>query len=322
MIALQAVIGALVVFFGVRLAFTAVEGGEFPGSQEAMAERIQAAAKKAAAKKGDDALWERKTKPDMSLFGKVEEEAKEELEEEKRSDDEIKPPKELLSLDECHTTTLPYELVGVMLYDNLGSGLAAVRIGGTEEVRLIAPGSETYDDDSLVLLAAVGVGPGGKERLVFRRDGEYECMDYDYKAKAESGMRGPPIPFKKKEEEAPSKENKYQSRVRKEGDTTVVEQGMIDDAMANMADTLRQAKMRPHKQGGKMVGFKFQKIKNGSMLEALGFKQGDIITKINGMDLASPDKALEVYGRLRSSKEFFVEVIRGGKPQKLDFSLR
>jgi general secretion pathway protein C len=73
---------------------------------------------------------------------------------------------------------------------------------------------------------------------------------------------------------------------------------------------------------GKPEGFKLYAIRPGSLFDRLGMLNGDTMTSINGFALTSADKALEVYTKLRETKEIEVDLVRGGKPVKLQFSIR
>ncbi len=71
------------------------------------------------------------------------------------------------------------------------------------------------------------------------------------------------------------------------------------------------------------VGFKVFAIKRNTLFEKIGIKNGDVITSINGMPINSPDKALEIYSRLiDGTSSLKVDLIRGGKPQSMDYSIK
>ncbi|MBN2694539.1 hypothetical protein JXR93_07740 [bacterium] len=71
------------------------------------------------------------------------------------------------------------------------------------------------------------------------------------------------------------------------------------------------------------IGFKVFAIKRNTLFEKIGLKNGDVITSINGMPINSPDKALEIYSRLiDGTSSLKVDLIRGGKPQSMDYSIK
>jgi type II secretion system protein C len=82
------------------------------------------------------------------------------------------------------------------------------------------------------------------------------------------------------------------------------------------------ARVRPVSTDGKVAGFKVYAIRRQSLLHALGVENGDVIEAVNGMALTTPDKLLEIYGRLRDADNFEVRVARGGKPVTMRYVIR
>jgi general secretion pathway protein C len=63
-------------------------------------------------------------------------------------------------------------------------------------------------------------------------------------------------------------------------------------------------------------------IKPGSLLGTLGLKNGDKLTKVNGMDVSDPKAALELYARLSSADHLVVSVDRRGEPMNIDVAIK
>ncbi|MDB4956572.1 MAG: ral secretion pathway protein [Myxococcales bacterium] len=61
-------------------------------------------------------------------------------------------------------------------------------------------------------------------------------------------------------------------------------------------------------------GFSLYSIRPGSLLSKLGIQNGDTLRGINGDDVSTPDKALELYTKARSMNEFTIELERRGQP--------
>ena len=88
--------------------------------------------------------------------------------------------------------------------------------------------------------------------------------------------------------------------------------------MTNLNHLATQARIVPAR---KENGFKLFSIKPGSIYKKIGLKNGDIIKSINGIDLSSPDKALEAYQRLRSADKLSLDIVRRGKKESLDYTI-
>jgi len=100
-----------------------------------------------------------------------------------------------------------------------------------------------------------------------------------------------------------------------------VAQSEIDSTLANLNSIATQARIVPNFQDGKANGFKLFSIRPGSLYSKIGIQNGDVVTRINGYDMSSPDKALEIYTKLKDSKQVTVDVIRRGKPETIDYRI-
>lgn len=67
----------------------------------------------------------------------------------------------------------------------------------------------------------------------------------------------------------------------------------------------------PAFERGVPIGFKLFSIRPGTAWSAAGLENGDVIERINGLDLTSPEKALVVYSTLRCARRLHVEARRG-----------
>lgn len=74
-----------------------------------------------------------------------------------------------------------------------------------------------------------------------------------------------------------------------------------------------QARIVPAFREGVPLGFKLFAIRSGSLYERAGLRNGDIVRSLNGMDLSSPEKALEAYRTQRNASRIEAEIEREGK---------
>lgn len=111
--------------------------------------------------------------------------------------------------------------------------------------------------------------------------------------------------------------------IRKVGENSYeVGQGEVDKALSNLSDLATQARVVPAFEGGKTVGFKLFSIRPGSLYSKIGLQNGDVITRVNGYEVNSPEKGLEIYGKLKDAKQVSVDVKRRGKPMSLDYAIK
>jgi general secretion pathway protein C len=93
----------------------------------------------------------------------------------------------------------------------------------------------------------------------------------------------------------------------------VVERAFVEKLMANPALLAKQARVVPSVKDGETVGFKFYGIRRGSLPRLLGLRNGDLLTQVNGEDLTSMDKAMELYTKLRRASNLSITLQRKGK---------
>jgi general secretion pathway protein C len=96
---------------------------------------------------------------------------------------------------------------------------------------------------------------------------------------------------------------------------------VIEGALNNLNTLATQARLVPSFKNGVANGFKLFQIQPGSLYSAIGIENGDVITRINGYEVNSPDKALEVYQKLRESAHVTIELERGGQVVKKDYNI-
>jgi general secretion pathway protein C len=101
-----------------------------------------------------------------------------------------------------------------------------------------------------------------------------------------------------------------------------VERSVVDKILENQADLMRQARIVPEQENGKVVGIRLFGVRPDTLLGTLGMENGDRLEKINGFDMASPEKALEAYARLRTSDHLTVAVNRRGQEMNIDYNIQ
>jgi membrane-associated protease RseP (regulator of RpoE activity) len=113
------------------------------------------------------------------------------------------------------------------------------------------------------------------------------------------------------------------SQIKKLNDTTYeVGKDVIDAVLQNPMAVAKGARVVPAVKDGKPVGFKLYAIRPSSIFSTLGFENGDTLQKINGSELTSADKALEIYTKLRDAKKLTVEIERRGKPITQTYTIK
>lgn len=96
----------------------------------------------------------------------------------------------------------------------------------------------------------------------------------------------------------------------------------IDKTLSNLNDVAMQARIVPAFKDGVAQGFKLFSIRPDSIYSKIGVQNGDVIKRINGYDLNSPEKALEVYSKLKEASRIDIEVERNGASVRKTYNVR
>lgn len=96
----------------------------------------------------------------------------------------------------------------------------------------------------------------------------------------------------------------------------------IDKTLSNLNDIAMQARIVPAFKDGQAHGFKLFSIRPDSIYSKIGVQNGDVIRRINGYDLNSPEKALEVYAKLKEAGRIELELERNGSTVRKTYTIR
>jgi len=210
-----------------------------------------------------------------------------------------------LSKDLPVAGNINYKLVGTVVSQIEKYSLAVLVDNSTSTTGVYSVGDQLQD----AVITSIE-----RRRMYYKRGNRIEYLDLeedgkDRSAKFQPAPAAPPPPSG--EGIRKIDEGKY-----------IVSQSELEKTLTNLNDVAMQARIVPNFEGGKANGFKIFNIKSGSIYERIGLKNGDVIQKINGFEINSPDKAFEVYQKLKDAKAISVEINRNGSNMTLDYTIR
>jgi general secretion pathway protein C len=161
----------------------------------------------------------------------------------------------------------------------------------------------------------------------------FKYIDFDNNGRTERlvllGAPPPPMVANPEPQVAVGDENKddmqasVDSGIKKIDDSNYeIDKALVEKVLLNPMAIAKGARVVPSMKNGKPDGFKLYAIRPGSAFAKLGLTNGDTLQSINGFELTSADKALEVYTKLREATSLEVDVTRRGKPVTLKYSIR
>lgn len=98
----------------------------------------------------------------------------------------------------------------------------------------------------------------------------------------------------------------------------VLDREGVQESLKNPQRVLTDARMLPNMVDGKQNGFKVSEVKGGGIYDKLGLQNGDILLKINALDLNSPDSGIQAFSTLKGADRITLNIIRN--EQKITMS--
>lgn len=95
----------------------------------------------------------------------------------------------------------------------------------------------------------------------------------------------------------------------------------VEKARGNLNQLLKSARLEPNIVNGQTEGFTVKMIRPKSLLAQLGIRRGDNVTRVNGVELNSPEKALQIFQQLREAKRLTVDLKRGSENLTYDYEV-
>jgi type II secretory pathway component PulC len=104
-----------------------------------------------------------------------------------------------------------------------------------------------------------------------------------------------------------------------QGSKCTITRAALDAVLGDPSMTSRSARLVPTLINGQVAGFKVLAIRPASLFALLGLLNGDLIRRISGFDLNSPERALEAYTKVRNAKTIPLELTRRGAEMTLTY---
>ncbi|HSB18982.1 MAG TPA: type II secretion system protein GspC [Anaeromyxobacteraceae bacterium] len=219
-------------------------------------------------------------------------------------------------------TQLRAQLVAGVVAERPEWSIASIADLATRETRIYGIG-DRFQGATLLAVEKMrdprdATGAGFRVVAVVCNAGQKEYIDFDQSETAPAAVGyAPPRPGV---EEGPASDGA--SGVRKLADNQYeIPKRVIDQSLSNLNTIATQARIVPSFKNGVANGFKLFSIQPGSLYSSIGIENGDVIQRINGYEINSPDKALEIYQKLREASHVTIDLERNGHVIRKDYNI-
>jgi general secretion pathway protein C len=100
-----------------------------------------------------------------------------------------------------------------------------------------------------------------------------------------------------------------------------IERNVLDSTLGDLNKVATQARIVPSFKNGVANGFKLFSIQPGSLYSAIGIENGDVVQRVNGYEINSPEKALELYQKLREAGHVTIELEHAGQVVRKEYNI-
>jgi general secretion pathway protein C len=216
--------------------------------------------------------------------------------------------------NEPQKSTLQLELVSTMWTGEDLTSMAIIRDLTTKE-----KDSSLFAKDSVVFTTGATVVKVVPKRVYLRNAGRLEYLEVEGTAPpaaaTTAAVVAPPVALD------PAMGD-IDKGVTCTGNNCNVDRSLVEKMLQNTTMLATAARFVPSIKDGRPNGFKLYAIRPNSIFGKIGLQNGDTIKGINGSEMSTPDKALEMYTKLRNASHLSVQVERRGETLTLDYTIR
>ncbi len=102
----------------------------------------------------------------------------------------------------------------------------------------------------------------------------------------------------------------------------VVDRREVEQAMSDLPKLLSQARAAPHMVNGSVNGFRLDYIAPTSFYEKIGVQAGDVLQRVNGVDIRDPSTMLNLLQQLKNEQIVKLDMLRNNQRSTITYELR
>jgi general secretion pathway protein C len=219
-------------------------------------------------------------------------------------------PKVVESTDEAgagagDNIDLNVDLLGTLVSNKPDWSLATIRVDGSS--KLVRIGVMVSDKAEVVEITSryIILQAGQKQQVV--RLWDVKTADKPGAAKKPVAAAGAPAA-------GPPPGEDFSKGVKKTGANDYqIDRTMLEENLQDLSKLGMQARIVPNYEGGRYAGFRLVGVRPDSLYKAIGLQSGDLIRRVNGNEIDTPNKAIELFEQLRNSASISLDIERRGQ---------
>ena len=102
----------------------------------------------------------------------------------------------------------------------------------------------------------------------------------------------------------------------------IVDRREVEQAMSDLPKLLSQARAVPNMANGAVNGYRLDYIAPASFYEKIGVQTGDVLQRVNGVDIRDPSTMLSLLQQLKNEQIVKLDVVRNNQRSTITYELR
>ena len=212
--------------------------------------------------------------------------------------------------DGARETRLDLKLRGVVASTEDGMGYAIIEHKKRQAVYTV--------DDKLPVSGQVVLVKVMNRQVVLENGSKYELLTLFEQSQLDAQLVG------SGDKEAPGPAQKQSGAnvdKRGESDASALARNYRKQLYTNPQSLSQVVNISAVRKGGELLGYRLAPGKNREQFKQLGFKPGDLVTSVNGIELDDPSNTMRLYQTMRTASEAVFNLQRGEQQLTLSVSL-
>ena len=101
-----------------------------------------------------------------------------------------------------------------------------------------------------------------------------------------------------------------------------LDRAVVTESLQNINEILSQVRVRPHYRDGKADGLMLSQIKPNTIFTKMRLRNGDVVQRVNGKPITSPDDIMGFYEELKSGESVSLDIRRRGRDTTLNYTFK
>jgi general secretion pathway protein C len=106
------------------------------------------------------------------------------------------------------------------------------------------------------------------------------------------------------------------------GSQITLDRRVITQSVADLPKLLSQAQASPYYNVGKLEGWRIDALKPDSFYDKIGLQIGDVLQRVNGVDIRDPGMMLTLFQQLKDERQVKLDLLRKDQRTTLNYDIR